>query len=236
MTAGFKEMRVIHWIASCLVAVICLAGCSTVQGQQSGTGSGPMAQGDALTLVLDYGGGSPEDAAKLEGRLAACVQQALKDAGRAAKLIPADEFRRTVFPDRDITSAPRSAESLALLLKVPQFRQQIDSLHLRYLITVREDTASRYESKEFESSAGIVVTSTHTKRTDLTARIIDMKRASQPGVVSATAQSTGVYGVVAILPIIVPAVTESTACERLGLEVVKFISSETENGSAEDAP
>jgi len=228
MTAGLQKMRVVNGIASFLVAVICLVGCSTVQVQHGGTVSGPLDQADALTVVLDYGGGSPEDAAKLEVRLSKCVQEALNEAGLAAKVVPSDEFRRTVFPDMDITSAPRSAKSLASLLKVPQFRHKVDSLRLRYLITVTENTASRYKA----AALGV----TQTKTTNLTAHIIDVKNPSETGEVSITAESKGAYGLAMFLPIIVPARTESPACKRLGREVVKVISGETESKPAGDAP
>jgi hypothetical protein len=231
MTVRSTGMRVMKGIASSLVAVACLAGCYTVQVQHTGKGSGAVEPGDALTVVLDYGGGSPDEAAKQEARLSECVQQALHEAGRALKLIPSDEFRRLVFPDFDITSAPRSTESLVLLLKVPQFRQKIDSLQLRYLVTVKqEETSSRPEG--FGVGGGYpgiaILGATHKKRTELTACIIDMKSASETGVVSTTAESTGFYGWVIILPIIVPAMTELSACQHFGREVVKSISSRTE--------
>ena len=233
MTAKSTGMRVMKGIASSLVAVACLAGCSTVQVQHTGKGSGAVEPDDALTVVLDYAGGSPDEAAKQEARLSECVQQALHEAGRALKLIPSDEFRRLVFPDFDITSAPRSTDSLVALLKVPQFRQKIDSLQLRYLVTVREETSySRSEAVVGGvggyGAALVILGATHEKRTELTACIIDMKSASETGVVTTTADSTGFYGWVVILPIIVPAMTESTACQHFGREVVKSISSGTE--------
>jgi hypothetical protein len=76
-----------------------------------------------------------------------------------------------------------------------------------------------------------IIGATETKRTDLTAHIIDMKSASKSGVVSTTAESQGFYGVVVILPIVVPAMTESTACKRLGSEIVMSISSGAEDKS-----
>lgn len=229
-TRSVGMMRVMKGVASSLAAVACLAGCSTVQVQHTGGSSGAVEPGDALTVVLDYTGGSPEEAAKLEVKLSECVQQALHEAGRALKLIPSEEFRRLVFPDFDITSAPRSIESLVSLLKVPQFRQKIDSLQLRYLVTVKEETSSRSEAVAVGGGypGWGILGSGHEKRTELMARIIDMKSASETDVVSTTAESTGFYGLVVILPIIVPAMTESTACQHFGREVVKSISSMTE--------
>jgi hypothetical protein len=186
-----------------------------------------VAPGEALTVVLDYVGGSPDEAAKLEAKLSECMQEALHEAGRELKLIPSDEFRRLVFPNFDITSAPRSTESLVSLLKLPQFRQKIDSLRLRFLVTVKEETSS--QSDFFGVGGGYpgwgILGSTHEKKTELMASIIDMKRAIETDLVRTTSESTGFYGLVVILPIIVPARTESTACQRFGREIVKSISS-----------
>jgi hypothetical protein len=225
MTARSKGLRVMKGIASSLIAAACLSGCSNVQGPHTGKNFGGAEPRDALTVVLDYAGGSPDDAVKLEARLSECIQKALYEAGRALKLIPSDEFRRLVFPDLDITSVPRSTESLGLLLKVPQFQQKIHSLRLRFLVTVKkEETSSR--------SDGIVgpyvILVTHEKRFDLVAHIIDMKSVSETGVVSTTEESKGLYGLLGILPIIIPPMTEPTACQHFGREVVNYISNKTE--------
>ena len=201
-----------------------------------------METGDTLTLVLDYGylARSLEDDARLEVGLSQCLQQALKEGGQAVKLIPPDEFRRVVFPDLDFTFGPPSAETLGSLLEVPHFRQKTDSLQLRYLIAVREATTSGYEPlvTGWGAMGGAfwIIGATHRKSTNLTARITDMKNPSETGEVSITAGSSGFYGVFVILPIIVPAMTESTACTRLGREIVQFISGETENKSVGDTP
>ncbi len=64
-----------------------------------------------------------------------------------------------------------------------------------------------------------------------------MKSASETGYVVINAESKGGYGVAFMfLPIIIPPVTESPACKRLGREVVKVISGETESKSTGDAP
>jgi hypothetical protein len=137
MTGRSTIPKMLNLIASILVAVACLAGCSTVEVQHTGKGSEALEPGEPLTVVLDYVGSSPEEAAKLEARLCECVQEALHKAGKTSKLIPSDEFRRLVFPGFDITSAPRSTESLIILLGVNEFQQKIESLQLRYLISVR---------------------------------------------------------------------------------------------------
>jgi hypothetical protein len=101
---------------------------------------------------------------------------------------------------------------------------------LRYLISVREETSSRSEGVavgEGYPPIGILGT-THEKRTNITARIIDMKTAYEKDFVSATSESTGFYGIVVFLPIIVPPTSESVACQNFGSEVVKSIMSSKE--------
>ena len=190
------ERKVTRGIASFLLVAVCLAGCSGVEVQVSGRGAGPVEQGEALTLVLDYGGGSPDDAVELEARLSTCVQEALEAAGSPAHLLPSAEFRRAVFPGMDITSAPRSVESLAALLKAPEFRQKIEALHLRYVVNVREGTASRHQPVFVGVGypGGGILGAGYTKQTGLTAGIIDMRRANQAGVVTSTVGSAGFYG------------------------------------------
>jgi hypothetical protein len=237
-------MRVINVIASFLVAVIFLAGCSTVQVHHSRGSCGPMETGDAVTLVLedylDYGRRSREEAAQLEVGLSQCLQQALKEGGQAVTLIPADEFRRVVFPDLDSTFGPPRPEILASLLEVPHFRQKSDALRLRYLIAVAEGTTSRLIPNAAQLVGGFLVYGTaaynYEKTTLLTARITDMKNPSEAGQVHITCVSEGYYGVVALVPVIVPDVAESTACKRFGREIVQFISGETENKSVGDTP
>jgi len=219
-------LKVIKKTSATLVVVACLTGCSTVQVQHNNGGdTGAVSLEDSLTVVLDYSGGSPQEATKLEARLSDCVHEALREQGQAARLILANEFRRAVFPNFDITSAPRSTQSLLSLLKIPQFRQSLDSLGLRFIVVVQEDTSS--QSEYFGVGGGYpgwgIVGSTHEKRTELIAHIIDTKSTTQTDAVSTTAESAGFYGLVVILPIIVPAVTESAACQRFGMEIVKSI-------------
>ena len=98
----------------------------------------------------------------------------------------------------------------------------------------RKDTSR--SSLEWATPEGGILGAGYTKQTELTAGIIDMRRANQAGVVTSTVGSAGFYGLFGIFPVIIPAVTESPACERLGLEVVKFLSSGTEGESAAEGP
>jgi hypothetical protein len=230
MGTASKKMRSIERIASCIVVLVCLAGCTTEVQHIRGS-CGTVERDDAVTLVLEneYSGDrSPEEVAALEASISECLQRALKEGGQAVTLILPDDFRRVVFPDLDSTSAPASAKTLASVLEVPHVREKIDGLQLRYLIAIRAGTTSKVHGGAAPYTVGAV----HWKLTYLTAFIIDVKNASETGEVRVTVESVGFY----TFPIIWPAVTESPACKRFGREIVKFISAEPENKAAGDTP
>jgi hypothetical protein len=55
------------------------------------------------------------------------------------------------------------------------------------------------------------------------ARVIDIQRSSYSGCVQATAKASGFYGIFILVPIIIPAFTESDACKSFGNAVAKFV-------------
>jgi hypothetical protein len=232
-----KKKGMIGGIASCIAVLVCFAGCSTIEVRHSERSSGPLEKGDVLALVLDHRdhtGRSLEEAASVEAGLSECLRRALKEGAQSVTLIPPDEFRRIVFPDLDGASAPASAEILDSVLEAPHVRQKIiDALQLRYLIMARQGTVSQWKTHTAPDGGHW----THTKTTLLWAHIIDVKNATETGDLTTTAESSGFYAVLGILPIIVPAgPTESPACKRFGTEIVKFISGETDNKPAGDTP
>ena len=213
-------------IVTNLVIVTCIAGCTKGRLRHQGRETESIEQNDTITIVLDYAGGSLDEAKKLETRLSESVQEALHDSDTVLRLIPPDEFRRLVFPGLDITSTPRSTASLALLMKAPKIRQKIDSLRLRYLVSVKEETFTRRGSGftgYAPAPGGVSFLATYKKRTNLKASIIDMKNASEKDVVDIDEKSTGIYGLV-VIPFFIPAATELEAIQRFGREVVKCIS------------
>ncbi len=177
--------------------------------------------GTCVTAVLVYQGGSPEKAEKLEKRIGGCISGAMADRNLSVRFIPAAEFRRTVFPDTDIASAPRPRALLGLLSS-SQFRDRAESLNLRYLITVMERTELK-EGLMGDPIALSFLIVTHDRSTVLVANIIDLQKASDSGEVRVTVEDQGAYGGVCIIPVVVPALTEGKACQTLGREVTKFL-------------
>lgn len=176
--------------------------------------------GDCITVVLVYQGGSPQKAEKLEKSIGDCISGAMVKRNLSVRFIPPGEFRRAVFPDTDITSAPRPRAILGLLSS-PQFRDKIKSLNLRYLITVRERTELKEHLRGASQIAFLELA--HEKSTVLVADIIDLQKASDSGEVRVTVEDSGVYACVCIFPVVAPAFTEGRACQALGRAVTKFL-------------
>lgn len=199
---------------------LAFTGCAKLHVTEIPTRVTGIEPGDSITVALDFQGGSPQKAEKLEKSIGDCISDAILERNLSVRFIHPGEFRRAVFPDMDITSAPRTRESVLMLLSSPQFRETIKSLNLRYLVTVRERTANEARGYGGHMAGGVVV---HEKSTELVANIIDLQKASDSGEFQVTVKDTGYYGCVAYLPVVIPAFTESRACKTLGRAVTKFL-------------
>ena len=204
---------------------LAFTGCSKTHVKEIPGSVTGIEAGDRITVVLDYEGGSPQKAEKLEKSIGDCISDAMMRRNLSVRFIPPGEFRRAVFTDMDIISAPSTREAILGFLSSPPFREKIKSLNLRYLITVREKTGfyyDRFEGGPEFYSGGV----SHEKSTELVANIIDLQEASDSGEFQVTVKDTGYYGCVAYLPLFIPAFTESRACKTLGRAVTKFLMGE----------
>ncbi len=179
-----------------------------------------MEVGDSITVVLNFEGGSPEGAEELEKNIGGCISDAMVKRKLSIRFIDPNEFRRVVFPGMDITTAPRTRESLVGPLTSPKFRDKIKSLDLQYLITVREGT---WSFTQVETDRQIYVIRIHGKTTTLEANIIDLQNVADSGEVRVTVKDSGYYGCISCLPVVIPAFTENRACKTLGQAVTKFL-------------
>lgn len=199
---------------------LAFTGCATIRVDVIPGSITRIEAGDCIAVVLDFEGGSPARAEKLEKSIGGCISDAMVERKLSIRFIDPNEFRRAVFPGMDITSAPRTRESLVGPLTSPKFRDKIKSLDLRYLITVREGT---WSSTQVETDRQIYVIRIHGKTTELVASIIDLQNVADSGEVRVTVKDSGYYGCISCLPVVVPAFTESRACKTLGREVTKFL-------------
>lgn len=202
------------------VVIACCAKTDVQVAQRITTG---IETGDGITVILDYRGGTPDDAHKLEKAIGQCVSEALKERRPGARFIDPVDFRRAVFPGMDVTSAPRSPESIFLVLDKPQVRDAVKALNLRYLVCVKECTSSTAQAVVEGRMMPLALGVFQEKKTVLSANVIDLRKACDSGDVTSTATDVGYYGFISILPVAIPAFTESRACKSLGMKVVEMI-------------
>lgn len=72
-----------------------------------------------------------------------CARQALIEEGVGDRLLSAEDFKRTAFPNLSPDSAPTDPESIRLLLTHPTLLRRIAPLNLRYLVYVMSETERR---------------------------------------------------------------------------------------------
>lgn len=227
--------------ALCLLAMTSLwIGCTAVQVKDYSTTTTGVGPGESVTVVLNYNYATSESEARAaEDKISSCITKAIRKAHPLVRIVSAEEFRRTAFPDLDFGTAPRSPESIALLLNNPVFLERMAPLVLRYLVIVGGIvTEQRINFRGGRPSGGggpfyppggtsdpylyVFVD----RNSQVGALILDIKQAHASGEVSVTASGhPWLVWVPAALPIPVglPAFTESRACGELGKAVVEFI-------------
>jgi hypothetical protein len=215
---------------SILLGII-FTGCTTVKVIPAGMASGPVEQGDSIAVVLNKNRETAEEL-KSETNLCECLKKALRKADIPIGIIPSDEFRRSLFPNLDANEATKEIESMTSFHLSSDFQQKIDSMRLRYLVIINEETSAVSSGEaDFQTGSGGVSV---TQRTSLNARIIDTKYNNESDTLNINVESEGFYGATAlIIPVILPPRSTSKACDRFGKEVVTFIMSGEDQRTAE---
>ncbi len=223
-------------LAAGFIAVqLLLVGCTSSKVEEARANPTGIEPDEALSIIF-LERFSLEGHALMRDEVVDCIGRSIRNANPSLQIIPPEEFRRAAFPDLEPEAAPRSPDSIALLLTHPVFRERISALNIRYLIVV--GGATEYPQKSGEISCfggphgaaclGLIIWD---KETRMAASVIDLKRARPAGEVTVTASGNPWFGVFLFYPIGLPAPTEPSACHDLGVAITKFIAGEknTEN-------
>jgi hypothetical protein len=169
-----------------------------------------LAPGEGVVVL-----GGPDDAI---GRdyFATCLREELQTGDRPVRLIPASDFRDSLFPWFEPDTRPSNDEELVSLFRRPEVQARIQTLNLRHFLLVTGSTTE-------EKGAGVetVVVGVHgsKQRSRLTAKVIDLKTASVLGDAGVEAAATGGLAHFMIYGVILVPTTGSTACEGLGRQL-----------------
>lgn len=166
---------------------------------------------------------------KTEDELVKCVSTQIKLAHPDLHIVPADEFRRVAFPDLPAEKAPSRPESLALLLDHSVFKERVAKLGLRYLIVVGALT----KQPKLEvwggcgggyGGAGCLALVVWDKESRMAASILDLREPVKPYELKETVTGNPWLAVIGIIPLAMPAPTESKACTDIGATIGKHLS------------
>lgn len=134
--------------------------------------------------------------------------------------MPGKEFRRIAFPDFESRTDPKWLKNVEQLIRSGSLQSTIDSTNLRFLVLLDVK-----EEKEWGGYGGAIfffIFDGH-KSTLITAKIIDLKKMSSAGELSVVTEDRFAYGIMFLIPIIDPATTRSSACNKIGKELADFI-------------
>jgi hypothetical protein len=157
-----------------------------------------------------------------EHDFAECVSDALTRASPTTRVISDEEFRRQLFPWFEPATAPRSEEGFQSLLGKPLVSKKLEELGVRYAVFVRGST----REETFHGGVPYVaVWAGVNKDTQLGVSVWDLKSAELAGKLHASGSGTFL-----MLPIPLPAATESIACSDIASELAEFLGSEPSQG------
>jgi hypothetical protein len=212
------------------VFLLSLLGCVTGTVKTAPQKIAPITSKESI-VILAYRELEIETSAftQTEEELVACLSTPIKSVYPDLYIVPPDEFRRIAFPDLRAEKAPTRPESLALLLDHSVFKERVAKLGLRYLIVVGALT-KQPEPESWGGCAlgmtgggclGVVVWDQESR---MAASILDLREPVKPNELTETVTGNPWFAVIGVIPLAMPAPTESKACTDLGATIGKHLS------------
>ena len=157
-----------------------------------------------------------------------CVTSAIANNAPKVRLIAAEQFQRSVFPDLSLESLPVSRESLVILGKDETFRGRAAAAGIRFLIAVGGGTDQRapWGDGTCAAGAGCIGFWLLERDSTLWAEILDMASGESVAKVEAKVSGHPWLGVLVVFPLGAPSFTETWACHKLGRSVVEFLTTQ----------
>lgn len=206
--------------------VILFSGCTHADNHLvSGQVEAPD-KSDALMLVYlrQFSFTPGVDDIEDEGRIVRCVGDAIHRKQPDRKMVSFEEFRRIAFPHLDAFSAPHEPEYISPLFRNPDFQTRVAPLGVRYIAFlggVTETGAAKGGiTCVYGGPAGACFGGwSWDKTSNVGAAVLDVSNLETVGDVNASASGTAWFAIVGVLPLGLPANTESAACNDLGARI-----------------
>jgi hypothetical protein len=154
-----------------------------------------------------------------------CVEKKLKKDLPNLTFIQEDEFRDALYPWFEPNTAPKSKQQLSNLLSTPLVRERIENLSLRYLIYVSGSTTQGEYDGLLTTGGPFAGYASARRKTNIETTVWDIKEAVSIG--GTNIDSEGKVKIIGLyLPIIIPADTESNACEETAKRISDMLKGE----------
>ncbi len=214
-------------------------GCTTVWVQERRLAPTGLAPQDAIALILTSPLGN-EQLSGIENQVTGCIRDALGQTHPDLRIVPSDEFRKSVFSDLTIEKISPGNFSWESLLRDAVFYGRVASLGLRYLINVNVEERTRLSDFEWNAATNVLggpgplLHWTRESSTLMQAIVVDARHRRVAGGVQAFATGKSGAGVKLIMfpiPLPIPYATVSfpisVACQGLGEGLAKFLTAES---------
>lgn len=208
-----------------LLGLLFLGCSSTVLYQRSAASA--MNPQDGVSVVFSPAPAVPSNAS-LERDIVWYVSNALQTEFPTLRIVSGEEFLRTAFPGLTGDAAALSGESLRASLQSRDLRDRVLPLAVHYLIVVGGGTVQGQRSGggycgAWYHGAGCFGFWAWRRQSSFSATVYDLRAAVSVGSVHVTVTGRPWVTVIAIVPIGLPAFTESWAGGKLGAGVVNLL-------------
>jgi hypothetical protein len=163
-----------------------------------------------------------------EHTIVECISSAIRAADSTRRIISYDEFRVVVFQDLARKASPRKPEYLGILLRQPAFRARIEPLGIRHIVFVGGATrTSAPKGGAFcgygDRGGACLALVYWNHRSELSANIVDITGGRTTDTLTSTTYGTAWLAIIGIVPLGMPALTQSSACMDLGSRVARAL-------------
>jgi hypothetical protein len=163
-----------------------------------------------------------------EKELGKCTSKALENLSRKIKVFPSDKFRRTFFPNHNLSDDYSAKEAFHSISTDKDILKLIESLNIHYVVLARLDT----QSSVYPGTYIVVYAEGHAREdTWVFGEVFDIKQKCESGEIISHVDAEWINRVILPLRYVFPGIpiyigrgaTESEACRVFGEEVAKFL-------------
>jgi len=209
-----------------MCTVVLLSGCVTQTVDQQVFNEPVQGIGTATVVILGRRDGADQDT---EPDFVECVGKHISKRDKSIAILGEQDFVNAMYPWFEPRTAPLQPASLKALLQHPKVARKMAELNTRYMIwiegsTERTDSAGSMSCAISPAGGGCFGFAHWTNEANYEAVIWDSKDLTEVGRVNASATGESFMPAI-IIPIPMIAPVQGTACNGIGDQLVRFLSS-----------